>query len=69
MKNHKSERDEFILAYHTAKDPSGLKCPLCGAWSPLQIDSPQGVKLACTHCGTVAVMPRVQLARAIQRYR
>lgn len=69
MINHKVERDQIIQSYHVGKDPMGLKCPLCGRWSPLAFDSPQGVRLTCESCGAVAIMPRVQLARAIKRYR
>jgi len=63
------ERDAAIQTYHVQPDPAGLKCPLCGRWSPLAFDSPQGVRLVCddAYCGVVAIMPRVPLARAIKR--
>jgi hypothetical protein len=63
------ERDEAIYAYHVSAIPKGLNCPLCGRWSPLRFDSPQGVRLACSFadCGAEAIMPRVPLARAIRR--
>ena len=71
MKNHQAERDELVLEYHVTPGPGGLKCPLCGRWSPLDFSSPQGVRLTCTAtrgCGTVTIMPRVQLVRAIKRH-
>ena len=63
------ERDQEIQTYHVGEDPQGLKCPLCQRWSPLDFRSPEGVRLTCESCGAVAIMPRVQLARAIKRYR
>jgi len=66
MKNHQQERDEFIKDFHVRPDPSGLKCPLCGRWSALGFDSPQGVHLECDYCGLRAIMPRVQLVKAIK---
>lgn len=63
------ERDRAILAFHTQEDPGGLKCPLCGRWSPLSFDSPQGVRLICHGCGLITVMPRAPLARAIKKGR
>jgi hypothetical protein len=69
MKNHQAERDEFIVDFHTEPDSSGLNCPLCGRWSPLQLDSPQGVRMVCDGCGLHAIMPRVQLVRAIKYIR
>lgn len=67
--SRQTERDEVIKAYHIAEDRGGLKCPLCGRWSPVAFDSPQGIRLDCAYrdCGVVAVMPRVPLARAIRR--
>ena len=61
------ERDRTIIDYHVGSDPGGLKCPLCGRWSPLHMDSPQGVRLECEGCGVITVMARVPLARAIRR--
>jgi hypothetical protein len=63
------ERDAAIQTYHVAQDPAGLKCPLCGRWSPADFSSPQGVRIVCrtTDCGVVTIMPRVPLARAIRR--
>lgn len=59
-------RDETIREYHTRKGPA-LCCPTCRAWNPLRFDSPQGVTMTCGVCGTLTIMPRVQLARAIER--
>jgi hypothetical protein len=61
-----SERDDKVRAFHVDR---GLKCPVCAGWSPVSFDSPQGVRLECGDCGAVAVMPRVQLVRAIKRTR
>ncbi len=61
-----ADRDEAIRLYHT-RAGGGLYCPLCRSWTPLHFDSPQGVRFACESCGTVVIMPRVQLARAISR--
>lgn len=69
MKNNQQERDTFISDFHVEADPSGLKCPVCGTWSALQFASPQGVRLTCDTCGMTAVMPRVQLVRAIKYIR
>ncbi len=69
MKNLQKERDEFIEDYHVEPDPSGLKCPVCGSWSAADFSSPQGVKIICEKCGAKAIMPRVQLIRAIKKVR
>ena len=64
------EHDKAILSYHVGSNPAGLKCPVCGRWSPLAFDSPQGVRLDCHFgdYGAVAILPRVQLARAIRNH-
>jgi hypothetical protein len=69
MISKSQERDRAIQTFHVGEDPAGLKCPLCGRWSPLAFDSPQGVRLTCDarDCGVVTIMPRVPLARAIRR--
>jgi len=63
------ERDREIEVYHVRAHPAGLTCPLCGRWSPIAFDSPQGIRLECHYadCGVVSVMARVPLARAIRR--
>lgn len=63
------ERDKVIYNYHVSAPPAGLTCPVCGQWSPLSFDSPQGVRLICSYkdCRAEAILPRVPLVRALKR--
>ncbi len=60
-----TERERIILDYHV-RDDGGLLCPLCGSWSALDCTGTQGVRMVCD-CGTITVMARAPLARAITR--
>lgn len=64
-----AERDRAIVDYHVHALPTGLVCPLCQRWSPVNTESPQGVRIFCRYadCGVLTIMPRVPLARAIRR--